>query len=95
MSRDRLEEAAELAERALNLNENWWTLEWNARVQHGLGNTEAAPPLLKKALVLTAGTSSPPGPAVARASRSHPRSAGAAEASRSRTTLAASSSPPA
>jgi hypothetical protein len=48
--KERLEEALTLIEEAVALEANFWTLEWNARTLHALGETEPALPLLERAI---------------------------------------------
>ena len=48
--KERLAEALALIEAAVAIEANFWTLEWNARTLHALGETEPALPLLERAL---------------------------------------------
>lgn len=47
---ERLADALRLAEEAVAIEANFWTLEWNARLLHQLGDTEPAIPLLERAI---------------------------------------------
>ncbi len=47
---ERLADALRLAEAAVAIEANFWTLEWNARALHALQDVEAAIPLLERAI---------------------------------------------
>ena len=47
---ERLEEALALIEQAVAIQPMFWTLEWNARTLHALGEMEPAIPLLERAI---------------------------------------------
>jgi hypothetical protein len=59
--KERLDEALDLIDQALAIDENSWTCEWKGRILHEQGDVEPAIPLVEKALELTKGTNFPEG----------------------------------
>jgi hypothetical protein len=59
--KERLDEALDLIDQALALDQNPWTCEWKGRILHEQGDLEPAIPLVEKALELCNGTNFPEG----------------------------------